>query len=69
MGFKTGELLFYNHREFEEQFITFIKLKQVKEACLIFQKNIFLMSHRETKKIYEYWLETKETNHESSLTK
>ena len=61
MGFKTGELLFYNHREFEEQFITFIKLKQVKEACLIFQKNIFLMSHRETKKIYEFWLETKET--------
>ncbi|MBP1679697.1 MAG: hypothetical protein H6Q35_36 [Proteobacteria bacterium] len=61
MGFKTGELLFYNHREFEEQFITYIKLKQVKEACLIFQKNIFLMSHRETKKIYEYWLEEKET--------
>jgi len=61
MGFKTGELLFYNHREFEEQFMTFIKLKQVKEACLIFQKNIFLMSHRETKKIYEFWLETKET--------
>lgn len=61
MGFKTGELLFYNHREFEEQFITYIKLKQIKEACLIFQKNIFLMSHRETKKIYEYWLEEKET--------
>jgi hypothetical protein len=61
MGFKTGELLFYNHREFEEQFITFIQLKQIKEACLIFQKNIFLMSHRETKKIYEYWLEAKET--------
>lgn len=61
MGFKTGELLFYNHREFEEQFIRFIQLKQIKEACLIFQKNIFLMSHRETKKIYEYWLETKDT--------
>lgn len=61
MGFKTGELLFYNHREFEEQFITYIKLKKIKEACLIFQKNIFLMSHRETKKIYEYWLEEKET--------
>ncbi|WP_263832587.1 hypothetical protein [Sulfurospirillum oryzae] len=61
MGFKTGELIFYNHREFEEQFITFIKLKQVKNACLLFQKNIFLMSHRETKKIYEYWLEEKET--------
>ncbi len=61
MGFKTGELLFYNHREFEEQFIMFIQLKQIKEACLIFQKNIFLMSHRETKKIYEYWLEAKET--------
>ena len=61
MGFKTGEILFYNHREFEEQFINYIKLKQVKEACLIFQKNIFLMSHRETKKIYEYWLEQKET--------
>ena len=61
MGFKTGEVLFYNHREFEEQFITYIKLKQIKEACLIFQKNIFLMSHRETKKIYEYWLQEKET--------
>lgn len=61
MGFKTGEVLFYNHREFEEQFINYIKLKQIKEACLIFQKNIFLMSHRETKKIYEYWLEEKET--------
>jgi len=61
MGFKTGEVLFYNHREFEEEFITYIKLKQIKEACLIFQKNIFLMSHRETKKIYEYWLEEKET--------
>lgn len=61
MGFKTGEVLFFNHREHEEQFITFIKLKQIKEACLIFQKNIFLMSHRETKKIYEYWLQEKET--------
>lgn len=60
MGFKTGEVLFFNHREHEEQFITFIKLKQIKEACLIFQKNIFLMSHRETKKIYEYWLQEKE---------
>ena len=61
MGFKTGELLFYNHREFEEQFITHIKLRQIKEACLLFEKNIFLMSHRETKKIYEYWLEEKES--------
>ena len=61
MGFKTGEVLFFNHREHEEQFTTFIKLKQIKEACLIFQKNIFLMSHRETKKIYEYWLQEKET--------
>ena len=61
MGFKTGEVLFYNHRELEEQFINYIKLKQIKEACLIFQKNIFLMSHREIKKIYEYWLEEKET--------
>lgn len=61
IGFKTGEVLFYNHREQEEQFITYIQLKQIKEACLIFQKNIFLMSHRETKKIYEYWLEEKET--------
>lgn len=61
MGFKTGEILFFNHREHEEQFITYIKLKQIKEACLIFQKNIFLMSHRETKKIYEYWIEEKET--------
>ncbi len=60
MGFKTGEILFFNHREHEEQFITYIKLRQIKEACLIFQKNIFLMSHRETKKIYEYWLEEKE---------
>jgi len=61
IGFKTGEVLFYNHREFEEEFITCIKLKQIKEAALLFQKNIFLMSHRETKKIYEYWLEEKET--------
>lgn len=61
IGFKTGELLFYNHRELEEQFIAHITLKQIKEACLIFQKNIFLMSHRETKKIYEYWQEEKET--------
>ncbi len=61
IGFKTGEVLFYNHREFEEEFINYIKLRQIKEAALLFQKNIFLMSHRETKKIYECWLEEKET--------
>ena len=61
MGFKTGEILFFNHREYEDKFISYIDLKQIKEACLIFQKNIFLMSHRETKKIYTYWQEQKET--------
>jgi hypothetical protein len=60
IGFKTGELLFYNHREFESEFIQYINLRQIKEAALLFTKNIFLMSHRETKKIYEYWLEEKE---------
>lgn len=60
-GFKTGEVVFYNHREFEEQFIAHIRLKQTKEASLFFSKNIFLMSHRETRLIYDYWLEQKET--------
>lgn len=60
IGFKTGEIVFYNHREFEAEFIKHIQLRQIKEASLLFTKNIFLMSHRETKKIYEYWLEEKE---------
>lgn len=59
-GFKTGEVVLYNHREFEDQFIIDIKLKKTKEASLIFKKNIFLMSHRETRYIYDYWLEQKE---------
>lgn len=61
VGFKTGEVVFFNHREFEEQFIINIKLKKIKEALLFFKKNIFLMSHRETRYIYDYWLEQKET--------
>lgn len=60
-GFKTGEVVFFNHREFEEQFIVDIRLKKVKEASLLFIKNVFLMSHRETRFIYDYWLEEKET--------
>lgn len=61
VGFKTGEVSFFNHREFEEQFILNIKLKKIKEASLLFRKNIFLMSHRDTRYIYDYWLEQKET--------
>lgn len=61
VGFKTGEVVFFSHREFETQFITNVKLKQIKEASLLFKKNIFLMSHRETRYIYDYWLEQKDT--------
>ncbi|MBP6497762.1 MAG: WD40 repeat domain-containing protein, partial [Campylobacteraceae bacterium] len=61
VGFKTGEVSFFSHREFEEQFILNIKLKKIKEASLLFRKNIFLMSHRDTRYIYDYWLEQKET--------
>ncbi|DAB35616.1 MAG TPA: hypothetical protein CFH80_09185 [Sulfurospirillum cavolei] len=61
IGFKTGEVVFYNHREFETEFINHIRLRQIKEASLLFNKNIFLMTHRETKKIYEFWEEEKKT--------
>lgn len=60
-GFKSGELLFLNHREFEEQFKLYIKLKKIKEASILFTKNIFLMSHRDTRLIYDEWLVQKET--------
>lgn len=61
VGFKTGEVVFYSHREFEEQFIVNVKLKKIKEASLLFKKNIFLMSHRETRYIYDYWIEQRDT--------
>jgi hypothetical protein len=60
-GFKSGEVLFLSHREFEDQFILNIKLKKIKEASLLFHKNIFLMSHRDTRLIYDEWLLQKET--------
>lgn len=59
-GFKTGEVVFYNHREFEEQFITAIQLKNLREIAKLFQKNTFLMSHRATQSIYDYWVKDKE---------
>ncbi|MDD2382750.1 MAG: hypothetical protein PHN18_01030 [Sulfurospirillaceae bacterium] len=61
IGFKTGEIIFYNHREFENEFLSAIQLKNIKEASILFQKNTFLMSNRATKIIYDYWLEEKET--------
>jgi len=60
-GFKSGEVLFLSHREYEEQFQLNIKLKKIKEASLFFHKNIFLMSHRDTRFIYDEWLLQKET--------
>ncbi len=60
-GFKSGEILFLNHREFEEPFTLNIKLKKIKEASLYFHKNIFLMTHRDTRLIYDEWLVQKET--------
>lgn len=60
-GFKSGEILFINHREFEDQFKLYIKLKKIKEASILFTKNIFLMSHRDTSLIYDEWLVQKET--------
>lgn len=60
IGFKTGEIVFYNHREFEEEFLSAIQLKNIKETAILFQKNIFLMSHRATRTIYDYWLEEKD---------
>lgn len=61
IGFKTGEIVFYNHREFETEFLSAIQLKNIKEASRLFHKNTFLMSHRATRAIYDYWLEEKET--------
>ncbi len=60
-GFKSGELLFVSHREFEDQYKLNIKLKKMKEASLLFEKNIFLMSHRDTKLVYDEWLVQKDT--------
>ncbi len=60
-GFKSGEVLFLSHREYEEQFRLNIKLKKIKEASLYFRENIFLMSHRDTRFIYDEWLIQKET--------
>ena len=60
-GFKSGEMLFLNHREFEEPFTLNIRLKKIKEASLLFHKNIFLMTHRDTRFIYDEWLVQKDT--------
>jgi len=60
-GFKSGEVVFLSHREYEEQFRLNIKLKKIKEASAFFHKNIFLMSHRDTRFIYDEWLIQKET--------
>lgn len=61
IGYKSGEIQFFNHREFEDDFILHIKLQQLREARALFDKNIFLMTHRETKRIYELWLERKDS--------
>lgn len=61
VGYKTGEVQFFNHREFEENFVLFVKLKKMDEAVALFSKNIFLMSHRETRSIYDMWVEQKDT--------
>ena len=60
-SFKSGEILFLNHREFEDPFTLNIKLKKIKEASLYFHKNIFLMTHRDTRLIYDEWVVQKET--------
>lgn len=60
IGYKTGEIQFINHREFEKDFILAISLKNIKEAVSFFEKNIFLMTHRDTKSIYNIWLEVKD---------
>ncbi len=60
-GFKSGEVLFVSHREFEDQYKLNIKLKKMKEASLLFEKNIFLMSHRDTRLVYDEWLVQKDT--------
>lgn len=61
IGYKTGEVEFYNHREYEKKFILAIKLKNIQEAISIFDQNIFLMTHRETKGIYDAWIEIKDS--------
>lgn len=61
VGFKTGELKFLNHREFEEKLILQVKLKKLKNIPSLFEKNIFLMTHRETRKIFDMWTEAKES--------
>lgn len=60
VGFKTGEIQFFNHREQEDKFIQLIKLKKIGEAIELFNNNIFLMSHRETRNIYDMWITVKE---------
>lgn len=61
IGYNSGEIQFFNHRENEDDFILHIKLHEIQEAKLLFEKNIFLMTHRETKKIYDLWLERKDS--------
>lgn len=38
-----------------------IKLKKMKEAHCFFEKNIFLMSHRDARLVYDEWLVQKDT--------
>lgn len=61
IGYNSGEIQFFNHRENEDDFILHIKLHEIQEAKLLFEKNILLMTHRETKKIYDLWLERKDS--------
>lgn len=59
IGYKSGEIQFFNHREFEDSFVQNIELQNLKEAKILFEKNIFLMTHRATKRVYELWCEKK----------
>lgn len=61
IGFKSGEVQFFNHREYEDNFILNVKLHKIKEATEIFEQNIFLMTHRETNNVYNLWLEKKDS--------
>lgn len=57
IGYKSGEIQFFNHREFEDSFLQKIEVQNLKEAKILFEKNIFLMTHRATKRVYELWCE------------
>jgi hypothetical protein len=60
IGFSSGNITMYHHKEYEEEFLEAIALLDIEKAGLLLQKNIFLITHEQNRLIYDHWYEKKD---------